>query len=138
MKKSDGYKKFLERIAYEEPPRWMDRHNVPNCETITQKWSTGGQGGGSCYDTGESKYYSTQGEATPAHFAELDKLLLDLCPDMTFLRYRDLYSEVVVESTHRERDYYGNYTDYAIRTVNLRKLYDYLVSNDLLKEKENG
>lgn len=89
------------------------------------EWVTGGVSGGSCWDDGTSHHYAKKGEAEP-EFAALDDLLLELCPNITFLQYRKLTNDII-EFTDREiNEYYGNSTAYGIKTIRLGALFDKL------------
>jgi hypothetical protein len=90
------------------------------------RWSTGGQGGGSCWDEGESHYYALEGEQEPKD-EYLSLFLLKIVPELTYAQFVNLEkSEFFEYSTEYQNEYYGNYTTYGIRKFNLRTLYDVL------------
>ena len=95
-------------------------------------WTTGGVGGGSCWDTGDDDpHYSRDSEPEPA-FEELDQILEVMCPKIGFLEYKALCREVVKSGEHHQNDYYGNYTDYATKYFKVEDLYDYLMSKGMI------
>jgi hypothetical protein len=98
---------------------------------LTTKWCIGGLAGGSCWGTGDAVYRSRSGEPEP-EFKELDKLLMELRPQISYLQYKALTSKLVQTGDYRENDYYGNYTDYATKKVDLGGLYDYFQSKGWL------
>lgn len=95
---------------------------------IEIEWTTGGRTGGSCWDTGDrDPHYAIEGEPEP-EFEDLDRLLEALTPNMTFLQYKKIRRDMVVVNSRSRNDYYGNYTNMATKTVDLRQLYTYLLS----------
>ena len=94
------------------------------------KWSTGGQGGASCWDEGPAQYYATEGSPQP-EFEELDKILEVVCPNIGFLQYKRICREVVKDQRYSDSDYYGNYDNYAIKYVMMKDLYNALNSRNL-------
>ena len=93
-------------------------------------WATGGQSGGSCWDTGDSVYSSDDGELEP-EFDDLDKILEIICPEVSFLQYKKILREVIKNNSYRDDDYYGNYTNIAQKYVLLKDLYNALNSRNL-------
>lgn len=103
-----------------------ERDKKPIEPMIGVQWTTGGRGGGSCWDTGEDDpHYSLEGEVE-SELTELDTILEHFVPDITFIQYKKLCQDVVERGTHTENEYYGNYTHYAHKIVRLRRLYSYL------------
>jgi len=104
---------------------WKYNKNIKNLDEcyLYIEWISGGLSGGSCWDTGEEdNHYSISAESEP-EFKSLDNLLIKICPNITFLQYKNLMSKVLEISERSEYEYYGNYTDYTIKIVNLGKLY---------------
>ena len=88
------------------------------------RWNTGGISGGSCWDDGtEDRHYHTTGEHEP-NFDSLYQLLELVCPKITFIQYNILMSKVLEVDSYTDYEYYGNSTNYCIKTVNLGKMYD--------------
>ena len=127
-------------IEYPEPPGrrynygqdWQKKAKelmTPENAMFKETWRTGGMGGGSCWDDGEhDNHYALEGEAEPA-LADLDALLLKVCPNLSFLVYKNLENTLLERSTSSESEYYGNHTTYGHKFIMLKKLYDYLKSN---------
>jgi len=115
------YRKFLELIT--------DIVGT-GLEEIHVKWSTGGISGGSCWGTSEpQRYISTQ---SAEELSELDEILKLVCPNISFLVYKDIYGKVVHEEQYSQYEYYGNQTDYTIRFCLLSELFDVLNGKGLL------
>lgn len=87
---------------------------------IREKWSTGGMSGGSCWGD-EPEYFSCD-EKEP-EFLYLDSIIEYYYPKVGFIQYKRLIQELVKYSSDREYCYYGNYDDYSIKEVDLKKLY---------------
>lgn len=86
-------------------------------------WVVGGLTGGNCWG-GEADMPVTADEEPDG---DLDEFLTLICPDLTFMQYRRLMKSDVLEyETKSQSEYYGNYTDYRYRTINLDKLYQAL------------
>lgn len=101
---------------------------------LRDQWTTGGRTGGSCWDDGNPTYYSRDAEDEPDEEV-LDEIIDDAFPDLTFREYRKLQKAGVYDvRNHSESEYYGNYTDYKVRTLDLSKLYKAL--HDIKAERE--
>lgn len=90
---------------------------------LEDRWIVGGQSGGSCWDEGDSTYYalSTDDEPEPE---VLDDILDMTMPDLTFREYRALVKTDAVQYTRdSQNEYYGNWTEYRVRTIHLDKLW---------------
>lgn len=98
--------------------------------TLQLKWLIGGASGGSCWGDEPSP---TNGEPEP-EFEELDKVLEALAPNISFLKYRKLGRELFVLNEHTETEYYGNYYEYATKSVSLEKLYNFLLEENLIEQ----
>lgn len=87
----------------------------------------GGVSGGSCWDTSSPQPYSSN-----EPFKEwLDIILMKYAPDLTFLEYKEIgRNSRIREET--EYEYYGNYTNYEIKEMSLKWLYEYLLSKGFL------
>lgn len=99
---------------------------------ISVEWRTGGISGGSCWDEGDrDPHYSIGGDDEP-EFKELDSLFEKVCPNITFLQYRNIMSECVSSYDYSINEYYGNHTDYKVKWVCLERLYNMLVEKNLI------
>ena len=96
---------------------------------LKKEWCIGGITGGSCW--GGEPDTAVIGEPEP-EFTELDELLEALCPSISFLQYKNLCSRLIKTSDYRSSDYYGNYTKYATKKIDLGELYNYLVEKELI------
>lgn len=108
---------------------------IPNPDTLYVEWRTGGVAGGSCWNDGEDDiYYDIEPDEEPK-FTYLHTILEKFYPDITYLQYRALESNCVSIEDRHETDYYGNSNKYRRKTLDLRKLHDFLSS--LKKNAEN-
>jgi len=98
---------------------------------ISVYWSTGGQTGGSCWDEGPHEYHSYSGDPEP-EFKALDIILEELCPNIKFLQYKNIYNQVVKTTTVEDGDHYGNMSNYGIKYCYLEELYNKLCEKNLL------
>lgn len=87
------------------------------------KWCTGGSYG-SCFGDGLSP-------VTPddqPEFEALDELLIEICPNVTFLQYKKIMRECVDIEESYESDYYGGGCMYKRYVCDMKKLYETLRS----------
>jgi hypothetical protein len=96
---------------------------------LREKWVTGGQRGGSCW--GDDADLPVEADAEP-EFSDLDRVLEDVCPKITFLQYKSVVAGVVMNGSREAREYYGNYTTYGMKVVRLGDLYETLQEKGLL------
>lgn len=106
---------------------WKNRYKN-NPATIELKWdvATGSLG----YEY-EDNYYSygniSTGELEP-EFKEFDKILETLfCNEILYTEYKELCEEVMKITTEEESGYYGDFTVYVKKTVDLDKMFDFIV-----------
>ena len=92
-------------------------------------WSLGGTYG-NCWDN-DLGYVSP--DEQPASFTELDELLENLCPQLTFLKYKELYRQCVIIEQKTENDYYGGSVQYAFYKCNIAKFFELLNEWNLIK-----
>ena len=89
------------------------------------KWTIGGMDGGNCW--GDSADQAIGAEDEPED-EDLEMILFDAMPDLTFLEFRKLNRADIYERDKKtQNEYYGNYTIYATRRLKLKELYDALV-----------
>lgn len=104
----------------------IDRNS--NTNFIYGSVLTGGASGGSCWG-GTASSYSTGREASEAEVPDLDRLLEEIAPDISFLKYKKLMSEIKWQTTeHCDNDYYGNYSEYGYKYITCDQLFDDLVN----------
>lgn len=114
------YKEFLSKF---------DKYTV-ELGYLQIQWVTGGMTGGSCWEDSEADT-AINSDPEP-EFTELDEVLEKICPQITFMQYKRINKKVTEISSDTSYEYYGNYTNYTRKTVQLRKLYDTLCSEGLL------
>jgi hypothetical protein len=110
------YKEFLDEIR---PEIYFKEDSGK--EYIESEWCIGGISGGNCW--GGVADTPVSGEPEP-EFEYLDSIIETYYPKIGFIQYKRMCQELIVRS---ERcgygDYYGNQTDYAVKKVDLKKLY---------------
>lgn len=94
---------------------------------ISKEWLVGGVGGGSCWDDGSvDRHYSIQPEEEPED-ESLDLILEVLCPKISFIQYKKLTKKNLYTETEKYyNEYYGNHSEYKIKTLNLEVLFESL------------
>lgn len=94
---------------------------------ISKEWLIGGVAGGSCWDDGsEDRHYPRKPDEEPED-ESLDLILEVLCPKISFLQYKKLTKEnLFIETEKYYNEYYGNYSEYKIKTLNLEVLFETL------------
>lgn len=93
-------------------------------EYYQKTWTTGGRCGGNCWDAAADQEIYPDPEPD---MNLLDNLLEEVCPNLGVKQYRMLLSQVVQITDRSDYEYYGNYTDYGIKTIMFRDVYDSLV-----------
>lgn len=91
---------------------------------IYSRYATGGMSGGSCFG-GTAKSYTN--EVPENHMQVLDLVLEQLMPNITYLQYKKI-GTLIRNNEEREREYYGNCTDWKI---------EYIVVSELIKLVES-
>jgi hypothetical protein len=126
-KKEDERNRWRIHWVHERPKYKKEKlTNPPTLDHfLYHEWRTGGQSGGSCWDTDDSTHYGISGDPEP-DFVDLDKILENLCPTITFLQYKRLIADIIRCDERVENEYYGNYTNYGIKMVRLGDLCDKL------------
>ncbi len=110
---------------------WTKPKDVPVPEPIIiMFWETGGISGGSCWDESDPQPYSLRGSA-PDTFEDLDKILMEVAPQMTHFQFIAL-NKMVEDGSEVDYQYYGNCTEYAYRLITVRALHDELIKMGLI------
>jgi len=100
-------------------------------DTMTsESWCLGGTAG-SCWSDEKSNVSSSP---QPVSFERLDDLLSKVCPNINFMKYKEISNQFVSIETTGDSDYYGGHTEYAHYECNIKDLYDYLLENGDIKE----
>lgn len=108
----------------------------PKDTEIGWSWVTGGMTGGGYLD-GSPADQPVSPEPPPSS-TPLDEILEKVCPTIPFLAYRTLCGKLIRNDEYTDREYYGNYTVCAKQYFDPRKLYEYLVNNNLLEPHRDG
>lgn len=96
---------------------------------FSDSWSRGGSWG-DCW----GNHGNIHPDEQPSSFEQFDKLLEDICPNITFIQYKRVFNECVTIDEYSESDYYGG-TEYKARyKLDLRKCYDMLRERNLIEE----
>ena len=104
-------------------------HDVTGDDSLTLddklevSWSLGGASGGNCWGGEATSFISDEQEPD---FSDLYAILEQVCPDLSFLRFLRLKSDLIVHGKYRVSEYYGNYTDYATKSISLKALYEFI------------
>lgn len=94
----------------------------------SEEWRTGGIYG-NCYGgTGVVK-----AEKQPKSFRNLDNLLTEIKPNLTFMEYNRILDACVEIQEYTEREYYGGHTEYAYYRCDLLDLIEVLTEMELLE-----
>lgn len=73
-------------------------------------------------------------EQTP-DFVEFDELIEQVCPNISFIQYKNVYRKCVVQKTRTDYDYYGGSEEKAWWECNLKDLYKILLEKGLITEE---
>ena len=73
-------------------------------------------------------------EQTP-DFVEFDELIEQVCPNISFIQYKNVYRKCVAQKTRTEHDYYGGSEEKAWWECNLKDLYKILLEKGLITEE---
>jgi hypothetical protein len=88
------------------------------------EWITGGMTGGSCWhDEGATR--ARDAEMEP-ELEDLDKIITSIYPRIPYLEYKKI-EKLIQRGERTEREYYGNYTEYAYKFIPITDLYQFLV-----------
>lgn len=68
-------------------------------------------------------------------FVEFDELIERVCPNISFIQYKNVYRKCVVQKTRTEHDYYGGSEEKAWWECNLKDLYKILLEKGLISEE---
>lgn len=112
------YEAFVEAID----EATTDAFRPPVTERLAVSWTIGGQYGRSCWGGELDRTQSAEPEPEDSALVEI---LEAVAPNLTFVQGRRLLAtdSLYERSTDRSLDYYGNYTDYARKTLDLDVLY---------------
>lgn len=96
---------------------------------VSNTWSGGGTAG-SCWSDGLT---TISADPIP-EFTEFDDMLLNICPNISFLQYKKLYNSCVIVDEYQERDYYGGSETIYQYICDLKKLYNEMLDMNLIEK----
>lgn len=96
----------------------------------SDSWSGGGTWG-NCW--GGSGTISAE---EPCEFTQLDELLENACPNITFMQYKKIINHCVETDEYYDSDYYGGCETIFFKKCNVKDLYDLLLEMGLINEDE--
>jgi len=102
-----------------------DYHFLITDDTLTYRISRGGVAGGNCWESGGNYHYS-ENDDYDGRIPQFEEFIVKIKPSITLREYLDFYDNYVVAREDSDNEYYGNYTNYAVREVNLKELYKLL------------
>jgi hypothetical protein len=97
---------------------FTEPNGIPNDikePVVYLRYESGGVSGGSCWDSSNPQSY-TKDEIPD--FIALDKVLEVLCPNVTYLKYKQI-EKFIHDTSEVEREYYGNRTEFTIKYIKL-------------------
>ena len=68
-------------------------------------------------------------------FVEFDNLIEQVCPNISFIQYKNIYRSCVTQKTRTEYDYYGGSEERAWWECDLKRLYELLKEKHLITEE---
>lgn len=95
-------------------------------------WRIGGECGGNCWGDEPmpiSEYYLDKEPELEA----LDVILQEIAPNITYLDYKAVMEKVLLKGEYVDREYYGNYTEYAYKAITYLDLLDALKERGYIK-----
>ncbi len=88
------------------------------------EWIIGGMTGGSCWhDSGATEQVEPEEEPSYTFF---DEILEHFAPNLSWIDYKKYIVPAFTSKIKEDREYYGNYTKYQVKSFTLGDLYDRL------------
>lgn len=118
------YTKVTEKFSYTS--KWggkIETRWFGSADYYEVEWRTGGMGGGNCW--GGEPSYSVDSDPVP-ELDLIDEFLEEICPNMSFFQYKKVMRDLVDHDSRIEYEYYGNSTNYGIKRIHYRALFDRL------------
>lgn len=122
-----------EVVAKSSLDHWISKNGIhvdEKYKMTSDTWSLGGTSG-NCWD-------SEVGTISPGEpltcFKEFDDLIANVCPDIGFMAYKQIYNHCVDSDTTSCGDYYGGCIKYAFFTCDVKKLYEMLIEKKIIVE----
>jgi hypothetical protein len=124
------YHDVVRKTVYEGVFEPLSAFNKFDGILTSNSWTTGGTWGNCWGDKGEC-----EPEPQP-EFEEFDRLIERVAPNITFMKYKRLYSECVEILNDYECDYYGGRRTTARYRCDLKKLYDMMEEMNLIEAEQ--
>jgi hypothetical protein len=130
-----NFEEFMNKYGYKfdkvnlHRSYWFREENEKPIIGCSIEWVTGGITGGSCW--GGENVRSRSGELEP-NFDGLDRILEEICPNITFLQYKRICQDIVKEDDYTQNEYYGNCTEYKIKYFSAEDLFKTLKDCDII------
>ena len=131
----ESFEEIFNKHAEELP--YMLQHaykgNENKLKFIQVEVKTGGSSGSSCWG-GTSVAYNTGADIDATDCPSLDLLIEEICPNISFIKYRNFSRQISWQKDNyrSDGDYYGNGTDYDVKYIGARALYDNLIESGIL------
>lgn len=119
------FEKLVNEVTRKIPYDYVEDSFVVDEGYIVQRHEVGGAQGGNCWGD-EAEYY--QNTTSRSEFLPLDPILKEVSPDISYLKYREIES-LIEEDSYTNSEYYGNYTEYEVRKLDILKLYDMIFTS---------
>lgn len=106
----------------------LNRYSNDSSYIQSESWSTGG----TC-----SNWMGHTSVIAPdpvPEFWMFDNLMLEICPNITFLQYKKLYKECVIIENYSENDYYGGYESFSYYRCDKEHLKELIEEMKFIKE----
>lgn len=116
-----GLPDYVSHYGMEEDSFTINSDNI-----IIQEHISSGASGGNCWGD-DAQHFSNSKSAQ--EFIPLDRILKTACPNISYLKYKEIQS-LIKEEYREDSEYYGNYTEYEVYKLNIKELYDWLVLNE--------
>lgn len=132
QKRKKGEYYGYDRAYYSGIELWGESRCAPPWEqepALILSWTTGGTSGGSCW--GDDPRPFTSDEPEP-NWDDLDRILEHFCPNITYIRYKGVM-RVAKTGTWTRNEYYGNSTNYAIRAMPIKALWEHMNQSRLFE-----
>lgn len=131
---SELNRKYLQNITLQEHiiipkseyEQFKNDYNIKADILKSDTWSNGGVSG-NCWDNSMDSF----GGDSPLEFTELDNLLEEIKPDITFLQYKEIRSLADVD-TNTEYGYYNSSESISNWEIDVKLLYDLLIDISIL------
>jgi hypothetical protein len=92
-------------------------------------WSNGGSYGNCWNDS-----MGTTDADDPEEPTNLDEIIMEVCPNISYLQYKEIKKRCLTSRTWTEGDYYGGSNSYSQWDVNIENLYKILIELNIITE----